>query len=158
MSLKPTLIFVHGAWHTPESWAKVIPLMEAEDYKCLACRLPSVNSNPHKRIEDDIKAVREAIESEISQSNDVVLVVHSYGGAVGSSALKGLTPPKEQGTTSSKSSSGRILGMVMLASFFVPTGLTFLGGLGGECPPWYVIPVPQNTCRRCPEEFQSESQ
>ena len=96
MPLKPTLLFVHGAW-PPECWARVIPLMEAQHYKCVSVGLPSVNSNPHKRLEDDIQAVRTAIHSEISQGNDVVLVVHSYGGAVSISALKGLTQPKAGG-------------------------------------------------------------
>ena len=137
MSPKPTLIFVPGAWHTPESWAKVIPLMEAQGYRCIEVWLPTVNSNPPKHLEDDIKAVREAIQSETSKGNDVVLVPHSYGGAVASSALKGLTEPKLQDATSSKPSSGRILGMAMLASFFVPTGWTFLASLGGEFPPWW---------------------
>ena len=137
MSLKPTLLFVHGAWHTPECWVRVIPLMEAQHYKCVSVGLPSVNSNPHKRLEDDIQAVRTAIQSETSQGNDVVLVVHSYGGAVSSSALKGLTQSKQDKSGSSKNSSGWVLGMVMLASFFVPTGCTFLAGTRGECPPWW---------------------
>lgn len=88
MSLKPTLLLVHGAWHTPECWARVIPLMEAQHYKCVSVGLPSVNSNPHKRLEDDIQAVRTAIQFETSQGNDVVLVVHSYGGAVSSRPSK----------------------------------------------------------------------
>jgi pimeloyl-ACP methyl ester carboxylesterase len=137
MSLKPTLLFVHGAWHTPECWARVIPLVEAQHYKCVSVRLPSVNSNPPKRLEDDIQAVRTAIQSETSQGNDVVLVVHSYGGAVSSSALKGLMQSKQDESESSKNSSGRVLGMVMLASFFVPTGCTFLASIGGEFPPWW---------------------
>lgn len=137
MSVKPTLIFVPGAWHTPETWDMVLPLMEAQDYKCVKCSLPSVNSNPPKRIDDDIEVVREAIQAETSQSNNVVLVVFSYGGTVGSSALKGLTQPKQKEPGSNQGSPGRILGMVMLASFFVPTGCTFLAGLGGEFPPWW---------------------
>ena len=98
--------------------------------------MPSVNSNPHKRLEDDIQAVRTAIQTEISQGNDIVLVVRSYGGAVSSSALKGLVQSKQDESGGGKNSSGRVLGMVMLASFFVPTGCTFLAGIGGEFPPW----------------------
>ena len=142
MSPKPTLIFVPGAWHTPDSWTKVISFMEAQHFKCLPVWLPSVNSSPPKRLEDDIRAVREAIQSETSQGNDVVLVPHSYGGAVSSSALKGLTQPKQEETTSSSPSLGRVLGMAMLASFFVPTGWTFLAALGGDVPPWWK-PNPQ---------------
>jgi hypothetical protein len=96
----------------------VVTLLEAQHYKCIMCSLASVNSNPHKGLKDDIKAVREAIQSELSQSNDVVLVVFSCGGAVGSSTLKGLTQQKHDRSKSKKSSSGRILGMVVLAAFF----------------------------------------
>jgi hypothetical protein len=45
---------------------RVIPLMETRDSKCIESRLASVNSNLPKRIEDDIKAAHEAIQSEIS--------------------------------------------------------------------------------------------
>jgi hypothetical protein len=137
MAQKPTLIFVPRAWHIPESWVQVVTLLEAQHYKCIICSLASVNSNPHRSLEDDINAVRETIQSELSQSNDVVLVIFSYGDAVGSSPLKGLTQQKHGASGSEKSPAGRIRGMVMLASFFVPTGCTFLTGLGGEFPPWW---------------------
>jgi len=35
MSSKPTLIFVHGAWHTPECWQFVILALEGDDFKCI---------------------------------------------------------------------------------------------------------------------------
>ena len=71
------MIFVLGAWHIPESWVQDVTLLEAQHYKCIICSLASVNSNPHKGLEYDINAVREAIQSGLSQSNDVVLVVFS---------------------------------------------------------------------------------
>jgi hypothetical protein len=45
--------------------------------------------------------------------------------AVWAWALKGFAQPKQKESGSDTSSLGRILGIVMLASFFVPTGCTF---------------------------------
>lgn len=139
MSPKPTLVFVHGAWHQTNTWDKVVPLLETQQYKCVCVPLPSTTSNHPTSLLDDIEAVRRAITTETSQGRDVVLVVHSYGGLVGSSALKGLTRhDSTQDTTSSsspKTSSGHALGFIMLASGFAQTGSSFLNG--GPPPPWW---------------------
>jgi len=40
---------------------------------------------------DDLTAVRDVIVEVTSQGSDVIVVVHSYGSIVGSSAIKSLT-------------------------------------------------------------------
>jgi len=139
MSPHPTLIFVHGAWHTPEYWSKVIPLVEARSYKCLAVALPSVGSTPPTPFADDIAVVRNAIEAELSASHDVVLILHSYGGMVGCSAIKDL-PTRRSSTTSSGAAVVR--GIILLDSFLVPTGVTFWAYLGNK-PAYFWTPSPE---------------
>ena len=86
MAQKPTIILVPGAWHTAETWDKVIALLAAQDYNCIAVTLPSTLSSPTTTYLEDLTAVRNAITAEIAEGRDVVLVVHSYGGSIGGSA------------------------------------------------------------------------
>lgn len=137
MSSNPTLVLVPGAGHSPSTWDKLTSRLEAHHYKCIAVALPSTASNPSATFLDDVTSVRNAILAETSQGRDVVLVVHSYGGAVGPSAAKGLTRPKSgtAATTSANKPSGYVIGIVSMASAFLPSGLSFVDGLGGKPPP-----------------------
>jgi pimeloyl-ACP methyl ester carboxylesterase len=70
---KPSIVLVHGAFADATGWQKVIPLLEKDGYSVTAVQ------NPLKSIADDVATTKRAIES---QKGDVVLVGHSYGGAV----------------------------------------------------------------------------
>ncbi|PNY29236.1 Uncharacterized protein TCAP_00849 [Tolypocladium capitatum] len=137
MSRKPTLVFVPGAWHSPEVWSRVSSEIEARkhEYKCVRVALPSTLSHPAATFADDVEAVRDAIVAETTQGRDVVIVVHSYGGHVGNSAIKGLTRNTHDAAPSAKGSSGHVVGMAMVATGFTVTGVSFIDGLGGKPPP-----------------------
>jgi len=68
-----TIVLVHGAFADGSSWAKVIPLLEARGLKVVAVQ------NPLSSLEDDVGAATRAIEQ---QTGPVILVGHSWGGAV----------------------------------------------------------------------------
>jgi pimeloyl-ACP methyl ester carboxylesterase len=70
---KPSIVLVHGAFADATGWQKVIPLLEAKGFTVTAVQ------NPLKSIEDDVATTKRAIES---QKGEVVLVGHSYGGAI----------------------------------------------------------------------------
>lgn len=67
------VILVHGAWADGSSWAKIIPLLAARGMNVTAVQLPLTS------FEADVAAVGRAIA--LAQG-DVVLVGHSYAGAV----------------------------------------------------------------------------
>lgn len=67
------IILVHGAWADGSSWAKIIPLLAAKGMIVTAVQLPLTS------FEADVAAVGRAIA--LAQG-DVVLVGHSYAGAV----------------------------------------------------------------------------
>jgi len=129
MSASPTLILVPGSWHTPAVWDKVVGYLNAQNFKSVPVSLPSCSSNPSATFGDDIKAVRKAITAETETGRDVVLVVWSYGGQVGNSAIKGLTNAEDK-------SHGRVLGVALIASGFPMTGVGFLEATGGVPPPF----------------------
>ncbi|KAF2099283.1 alpha/beta-hydrolase [Rhizodiscina lignyota] len=142
MSTKPTIVFVHGSWHSPECWNKVVSLLEAQQFKCVAPSLPSTEGSNTASFEDDLNAVRNAIVAETTQGRDVVVVTHSFGGIVGQSAIKGLTRPKQDAPSSANDTSGHVIGLVNIATAFSQTGMkSFLDGLGGKPPPsWKIDP------------------
>ena len=74
---RATVVLVHGAWADGSSWAKVIPLLEERGLHVVAVQ------NPLSGLADDVAATKRIIDA---QDGPVVLVGHSYGGAVISEA------------------------------------------------------------------------
>jgi pimeloyl-ACP methyl ester carboxylesterase len=79
-SSKPTIVLVHGAFADGSSWAKVIPLLEGDGYTVIAVQ------NPLTSLADDVATTKRVIEA---QKAPVVVVGHSYGGAVITGAAAG---------------------------------------------------------------------
>jgi len=73
MTAISNVILVHGAWADGSSWSKVIPLLVEKELAVTAVQLPLTT------FEADVAAVRRAIALT---DGDVVLVGHSYAGAV----------------------------------------------------------------------------
>src|SRR5271168_1254284 len=67
------IVFVHGAWADGSSWSKVIPLLQAKGLHVVAVQ------NPLTSLADDVAATKRAIAL---QDGPVILVGHSYGGAI----------------------------------------------------------------------------
>src|SRR6266513_6306618 len=67
------VVLVHGAFADGSSWAKVIPLLEAQGLHVTAVQ------NPLSSLADDVAAAKRAIAM---QDGPVILVGHSYGGIV----------------------------------------------------------------------------
>lgn len=72
-----TIILVHGAWGDGSHWKHVIENLHNEGYKVRSVQ------NPLTTMEDDIQKTKDLIDM---QDGKVLLVGHSYGGAVISSA------------------------------------------------------------------------
>jgi pimeloyl-ACP methyl ester carboxylesterase len=68
-----TVVLVHGAWADGSSWAKVTSQLQQRGLNVVSVQLP------RDSLADDAATVRRAIDA---QSGQVVLVGHSYGGAV----------------------------------------------------------------------------
>ncbi|KAK5996464.1 Alpha/beta hydrolase nvfD-like protein [Cladobotryum mycophilum] len=127
---KPTFVLVPGAWHKPETWGPISAKLEAQEYKCVAMTLPSTLGDRNTSLADDVSATRELILAETTQGRNVVVVAHSYGGLLGSSAIKGLSIKDKQDETH-----GHVVGIVLIGTGFVITGMGFLEGFDGKPPP-----------------------
>src|SRR6202142_3071890 len=67
------IVLVHGAWADGSSWAKLIPLLQSKGLHVLCLQ------NPLTSFADDVAATKRIIDA---QDGPVLLVGHSYGGAV----------------------------------------------------------------------------
>jgi pimeloyl-ACP methyl ester carboxylesterase len=67
------VVLVHGAWADGSSWDKIIPLLEKKGLHVTAVHLPFTT------LADDVAVVRHTLALE---DGPVLLVGHSYGGAV----------------------------------------------------------------------------
>jgi len=91
------IVLVHGAWADGSSWAKVIPLLEKKGFHVTAVQ------NPLTSFADDVAATKRIIDA---QDGPVLLVGHSYGGAIITEA--GNDP--------------KVVGLVYVAAFAPDTG------------------------------------
>jgi pimeloyl-ACP methyl ester carboxylesterase len=103
------IVLVHGAWADGSSWHKVIPLLEKKGFHVTAVHLPFTT------FADDVAAVKRTLAL---QNGPVLLVGHSYGGAVITEA--GNDP--------------KVVGLVYVAAFAPDSGQS-AGDLNSEYPP-----------------------
>jgi pimeloyl-ACP methyl ester carboxylesterase len=73
MSTKPSIVFAHGLWADGSCFSKVIKLLQADGYECIATQ------NQLNTVEDDAASVRTSLNRV---KTPAVLVGHSYGGTV----------------------------------------------------------------------------
>ena len=110
MSDKPTVILVHGFWGGAAHWAKVIPELTRKGYKSIhAVEMPLTS------LADDAGRLRKMVAQ---QKGPVLLVGHSYGGAV-------ITEAGDQ---------PNVVGLVYIAAFAPDAGES-PGGITAKNPP-----------------------
>jgi pimeloyl-ACP methyl ester carboxylesterase len=71
--LVKNIVLVHGAFADGSSWNKVVPILETRGFHVVAVQ------NPLTSLEDDVNATRRILAL---QDGPVILVGHSWGGAV----------------------------------------------------------------------------
>jgi len=71
--MKPTILFVHGAWADGSGWSKQIAPLQADGYNVIAAQLPLTDAA------QDVATVRSILAE---QAGPVLIVAHSYGGWV----------------------------------------------------------------------------
>jgi pimeloyl-ACP methyl ester carboxylesterase len=101
---KVSIVLVHGAFADASSWRKVIPILEKDGFAVTAVQ------NPLKSLADDVATTKRAVDA---QKENVILVGHSYGGAIITDAAAG---------------NSKVKGLVYVAAF-APDAGEALGGL-----------------------------
>lgn len=91
---KPVIVFAPGAWHPVSCLDSLTALLTAAGYETQTVVFPTVyhaTEIKQPSLEPDIRAVRAVMKPLVQAGREVVLVMHSWGGFPGSSALEGYT-------------------------------------------------------------------
>ena len=80
-SAKPTVVLVHGGWADSSGWNDEITVLQEKGYPVIA------PANPLRGLTSDADYVRSVLQTI---NGPIVLVGHSYGGAVISNAARGV--------------------------------------------------------------------
>ena len=124
-SSKPTVLFVPGAWHTPDCFDPVVQRLQKAGYEVDSVTLPSIGaSDPPADFKPDVAEIRKHIEAIVE-----------YGSVPASDAIKGLD-------VKSRSAAGKPGGVnhfFFLTAFVNPEGVSLLDTLGGQDLPWFDV-------------------
>ena len=91
--IKPTLLIIHGGWHVPRSYHKLTSALRAAGFEVHIPRHLSVNRSrpPNADLGSDTFLIRSYATSLVEAGRIVAVLMHSYGGQVGTNALYGLS-------------------------------------------------------------------
>ena len=127
---------IPGAWHGPWAFELIRAELEARGFSTSATTLPSVGStDPDRALYADVAAARADLEGLVDAGKEVVLVGHSYGGAVMGSAVEGLGAHQRKAA----GKEGGIVSQIWMAAFALDVGGSLSAGLGGAVPDWWSI-------------------
>ena len=136
---KPTILLVHGGWTGPETFSKIIVLLESKGYSTYAPTLPSAGTIPAlPNFNEDVDTIRNIVRCLIDSGKEVVIVMHSYGAIPGCEAMRDLKTKKMH----SGELGGGVIKLVFLAGLVVPVGGSTWKSEKGEVPiPGFVYQV-----------------
>ncbi|KKY39861.1 hypothetical protein UCDDA912_g00177 [Diaporthe ampelina] len=133
MAPKTSFIIVPGSFATAPLYDSLVAALREQGHSARAIDLPSANDGsrlPPPTGEDDAKHIREEVFATLDgeTGSDVVVMLHSYSGVPGSSALKGLgrTDRSAGGKTTA------VVGVLYLAAFVLPLGVSNRGWLSAR--------------------------
>lgn len=110
-------------------------------YNTSSKQLPSVGSSDpqNQSVPVDADFIRQQVISpEIDGGNEVILLMHSYGGCPGSAAAKGLS--RAERTAAGKK--GGIIGLIFMCAFVANEGDSLVSkNPGGKLHPWVLVHV-----------------
>lgn len=121
----PTVFLVHGAWHTPSNYQSYIDALKARGFSVHCPRLPSCNgaSPPNASFPEDVACVRDVVQRLVEAGERVLMLLHSYGGAVGTDAVEGLAFSNRKAA----GQSGGVIHLLYLCAYILPPGSTIFG-------------------------------
>lgn len=128
---KPVVLIITGAWHVPQHYHLLVQRLEKLGYD-VDCPCHPTNNNatpPDKTFDDDVQQIRNIALGYLDQGRDVVAVMHSYGGVVGSNALSDLDESHRKGKAS-------VIALLYMAAFIPLEKESLAGIFGGGLPPW----------------------
>lgn len=129
----PTIVFVPGAWHTCDYYKRVIYILEAKGFPTATVNLPSVGGT--SSMKDDAIAIQKVTLKLADAGQQIILVMHSYGGIPGTESAKGLAWEIRQ----AEGKPGGIIALVYLTAYLVKEGMSVSSVAGDREWPAFLI-------------------
>ncbi|KAI9693525.1 MAG: hypothetical protein M1820_009177 [Bogoriella megaspora] len=119
-SKDPVVVIVPGAWTAPVAYRKLRSALEAKGFNVHIPALPTNNGvrPPNSSYEADVAAVHETLEPLVHDGHLVLMLMHSYGGAVGTDAAQGLARKERE----ARDLPGGIVHLVYLSAYLLSEG------------------------------------
>lgn len=116
-----TIVLIPGAMHGPWVFEPLLAALSERGATAVTVDLPSISDDTATigSLTDDVDAIRSAVARV---EGPVVLAAHSYGGVPARAAA---------------AATDSVRGLVMIAAFALPVGVSLLDAQGGEFPPDY---------------------
>ena len=135
--MKPSVVIVHGAWHTPEHYQEVVGHLNRNGFDDVQCpRLPSATETlplpATANLEHDTIVIKNTIKLLVEAGRDVVVLMHSYGGVAGNNSLDGLLEPQRK----ARGLTGGVTHLVYTAAFVQHAGSRLVDPFDGNMMPW----------------------
>lgn len=138
----------HGAWHNSTCWTSPIALLQKAGYNTRAMDLPTVGFPEQQPLADfwgDVAVVQKHLTELIASGQKVILVLHSYGGIVGTQAVEGFDVVPLEGSADGEEKGG-LVQMIYLCAFVGLDGKSIGDLLGREdLPNWAAIYEPSTS-------------
>ncbi|KAL2839870.1 alpha/beta-hydrolase [Aspergillus pseudodeflectus] len=116
-----TVVLVPGAWHTPNHYSEFTNALRALGHEVHVPHLPSWNGacplNANLKTNSDF--IRTYAESLASARRSIAVLMHSYGGQVGTNALVGLVNAE---TRAAEGLAGGVVGLVYIVAAALTEG------------------------------------
>lgn len=129
----PTIILVQGSFQIPQVYETLVQGLVARGYPTIHPQLPSCSNTespefPQLSLVDDALAVRTELTRQIEyEEKNVVVVMHSYGGLVGSEAItEELSYPKRH----AQGLPGGVIHLFFYSAFLLNEGQSVLSAFG----------------------------
>ncbi|PLB44862.1 alpha/beta-hydrolase [Aspergillus steynii IBT 23096] len=122
---KATILLIHGGWHTPSHYSAFTTYLESHGHEVHIPRLSTTNGArpPTADLSTDTAQIRTYATDLISAGHRLVVIMHSYGGQVGTNALSGLSLK----TRAQQNLPGGVARLVYVTAFALSPGNSMLG-------------------------------
>ncbi|KAI0431943.1 alpha/beta-hydrolase [Xylaria sp. FL1042] len=86
---KPVIVIIHGAFLSPPCYSKLKSSLIKAGFEAHVPQLPTLNSArpPTSSLNEDTEFIRSYVENILDQGHNVIAIMHSYSGQVGTNAL-----------------------------------------------------------------------
>ena len=136
--MKPAILIIHGSWHQPAHYQRLVDHFQSAGYDSICPLLPSFDApRADIGVKEDSATIRRAIEDLLAQGRELIVLGHSYGGVIMSEAITSGYDIRARSLAGMK---GGVIGLLFICAFVLLPGQSLCTALGGALPPF----IPQD--------------